>query len=102
MIGGLPGNSFVFVEFEEGGGFVEIAALVVGAVGLDLAERFEALLELAGEAMALDAEVGEEAMGVDDIKCVFLIERDRSGGAREHFGFKQRDSIEAPGGVGDF
>ena len=48
MIGGLPENSFVFVEFEEGGGVVEIAALALGAVGLNLTEGVEALLELAG------------------------------------------------------
>jgi len=55
MRGGLPGNSFVLVEFEEGGGVSEIAALAVGAVGLDRAEGVEAFLEL------------DEAMGVDDV-----------------------------------
>jgi hypothetical protein len=59
MIGGLPGNSSVFVEFEEGGGIFEVAALALGAVGLDLAELVEALLELPGKALALDAEVGK-------------------------------------------
>ena len=39
MIGGLPGNTFVFVELEEGGGVFEGAALALGAGGLDLAER---------------------------------------------------------------
>jgi hypothetical protein len=34
MIGGLPGDSFVFMEFEECGG-----VLALGAVRLDLAER---------------------------------------------------------------
>jgi hypothetical protein len=56
MIGGLPWNSFVFMEFQEGGSIPEVAKLV---------ERF---LELAGEALALDAEAVEEAMGVDDVK----------------------------------
>jgi hypothetical protein len=101
MIGGLPGNSSVFVEFEEGGGVLKIVALGLSAVGLDFAELVEALLELAGKALALDAEVGDEAMGVDDIECDFLIERDGSGGAREHFGFEQRDAVETPGGVGE-
>ena len=63
MIGGLPGNSFVFVEFEEGGGVFEVAALAVGAVGLDVAEHGEVLLELAGKALALDGEAGDEPMG---------------------------------------
>ena len=58
----------MFVEFEEGGGVFEFAALVIDTVGLDVAERFEGFLELAREALALDAEVGEEAMGVDDVE----------------------------------
>jgi hypothetical protein len=81
MVGGLPGNSFVFVEFEEGGGFFEVAALALGTVGLNLAELVEALLELPGKALALDSEVGDEAMGVDDIEGDFLIHfsMERSG-----------------------
>ena len=59
MIGGLPGNSFVFVEFE-GGGVLEVAALAVSAVSVDVAERVQAFLELAREALALNAQVGEE------------------------------------------
>ena len=93
----------MFVEFEEGGGFVEIAALAVGALGLDVAEGLEGLLELARDTMALDAEVGDEAMGIDDIEGDFLAHfsmgRDGGGGAREHFGFEQRDAVEAPGSV---
>jgi len=90
------------MEFEEGGGVVEVAALALGAVGLDVAERVEALLELAGEAMALDAEVGQEAMGVDDVEGDFLIGRDWGGSACEHVGFEERDAVEAPGSVGEF
>jgi len=30
MIGGVPGDSFVFMEFEEGGGIFEIAARGTG------------------------------------------------------------------------
>ncbi len=89
-------------RFVQGGGVVEVAALAVGAVGLDLAERIEALLELAGETMALDAEVGDEAMGVDDVEGDFLVEGDRRGGASQDLGFEQRDAVEAPGGVDEF
>jgi hypothetical protein len=39
MIGALPGDSFVFMEFEECGGVLEVTALALGAVRLDLAER---------------------------------------------------------------
>ncbi|MBV9772039.1 MAG: hypothetical protein JOZ32_20870 [Bryobacterales bacterium] len=38
-------------------------------------------------------------MGVDDIEGDFLVERDGGGGARENVGFKERDAIEAQGGV---
>jgi hypothetical protein len=68
MIGGLPRDPFVFVELEEVCGVIEVAALAPAAVGLDVAELVESLLELAGEALALDAEAVEEAMGVDDVK----------------------------------
>jgi len=51
MFGGIPGNSFVFVEFEEGGGVAEVALLAVAALGLDGAELGERSLELAGEAL---------------------------------------------------
>ncbi|MBZ5611905.1 MAG: hypothetical protein LAP38_26895, partial [Acidobacteriia bacterium] len=68
MIGGVEGNSFVFVEFEEGGGVFEVAALALMAVGLDVAELVEGFLELAGEALALDGEVAQQAMGVDDVE----------------------------------
>jgi hypothetical protein len=50
----------LFVEFEEGGGVFELAALVVAAVGLDAAEVLESFLELAREA----------AVGVDDGQTV--------------------------------
>ena len=102
MIGGLPGNSFVFVEFEEGGGVLEVAALALGAAGLKVAEGGESFLELAGKALALDAEVGDEAMGIDDIESDFLIGRHGGGGTGEHFGFEPWDAVETPGGVDEF
>jgi hypothetical protein len=43
MIGGLPWNSFVFVEFEEGGSVLEVATLALEAVCLDLAELVQRL-----------------------------------------------------------
>jgi hypothetical protein len=59
MIGGLPWNSFVFVEFEEGGGVFQVAPLGLGTLGLDFAEQVHGLLELAGEALAVQAESGK-------------------------------------------
>jgi hypothetical protein len=90
MVGGLPGNSFVFVEFEEGGGVLEVAALAFGAGGLDVTERVEAFLELAREPLGVQAEGGEGAMGVNDVD------------AFEKGGFKRGDAVESPGGVGEF
>ena len=74
MIGGLPGNSFVLVEFEQGGGIVEVAALAVGAVGLDLAEHFEAFLELAGEAEVLSNGKQHPARGVGSPKVFEVVD----------------------------
>jgi len=89
------------MEFQEGGGTLELALVLEAALGLDFAERVEGLLELAGEAVALDAEAGEEAMGVDDVEGDFLIGWNGSGGAREDLGFEERDAVETPGGVGE-
>ncbi|HTW64146.1 MAG TPA: hypothetical protein VME17_06000 [Bryobacteraceae bacterium] len=102
MLRRLPGNFLMFVEFEEGGGVGELAALARGAAGLDLAELVEGPLELAGKALAVEAEVGDEAMGVNDVECDFSIGRDGRGGAGEDLGFEQRDTVEAPRGVGKF
>jgi hypothetical protein len=59
MIGGLPRNSFVFVEFEEGGGVSELALLVVAALGLYFAEVVHGLLELAREPLGVQAQGGQ-------------------------------------------
>jgi hypothetical protein len=56
------------MKFEDGGGVFELAALVLTAVELDIAELIERLLELAGEAGAVQSEAGEEPVGVDDVE----------------------------------
>ena len=99
MIGGLPGNPFVFVQFEQSGGVFEFAALALDALSLHFAEFVQAFLELAGETLALNAEVGEEAMGVDDVKFDGGLLGGWIGSAGEQVGFEERDAIEAPGGV---
>jgi hypothetical protein len=101
MIGGLPGNSFLFMEFEEGGGVPEVAALALVTIGLDIEELVERFLELAGEALALDAEAVEKAMGVDDVKVDGGLLGGRIGGAIQQVGFEERDAVETPGGVGE-
>ena len=83
MVGGLPGDSFVFMQFEECGGIAEVALFALAAVCLDFAELAEVLLELAGEALAVEAEGGEEAVGVDDVEGDGGFFIGRVGGARE-------------------
>jgi hypothetical protein len=58
MVGWVPGNAYVFMEFEDGGGVAELAAFAGAAVELDVAELVERLLELAGETGAVEAEAG--------------------------------------------
>ena len=56
------------MEFEKGGGTLEVALLLKAALGLDFAELVEGFLELAGEALRVQAEGGEGAVGVDDVE----------------------------------
>jgi hypothetical protein len=55
----VPGKSFALLANEEFGRFVELAALDVAALCLDVAELFEGFLELAGEARAVQAKLGQ-------------------------------------------
>ena len=59
MVGGLPRNAFVFMEFEDGGGVPELAALVLAAFELNVAKLVEGLLKLAREAGAVEAQSGQ-------------------------------------------
>src|SRR5579862_1643624 len=86
IVGGFPGKSFVFMEFEQGGGVLEFAALAVAAGGLGLDQGLERSLELAGEALGLDGEVVDQAMGIDDIKIDASLLVGRIGGAVEQVG----------------
>jgi len=61
-----------------------------GLGGLAGAELVERLLELAGEALAVDAERGD---GLD--------QELGSGGVLEETGFEERDAVLAPGEVGE-
>ena len=101
MIGRLPGNAFVFMEFENGGGVFELAALVLVALELDIAELIERLLELAGQAGAVQREAGQKAMGIDDVEGGGLGTGGWGLSAVEDFGFEERDTIYAPGCVGE-
>jgi len=88
----IPWDSFVFVEFEESGGVFELAFFEGAAIGLDFAEGGERVLELARESGGLEIEAGEESVGVDDGEAV---------GAGDEAGFEERESAEAPSGIGE-
>ena len=89
-IGGIPFDSFAFMEFEDDGGVFQFALFALAAVGLKGAELVERLLELAGEALAMDAERGD---GLD--------QELGSGGVLEEAGFEERDAVLAPREVGE-
>jgi hypothetical protein len=91
----------VLMEFEEGSGTLELALLLETALGLDFAELVECLSELAGESLGVHAESGKGAVGVDDVKFNASLLGGRVGGAIEKGGFEDRDTVEAPRGVGE-
>jgi hypothetical protein len=90
------------MEFEDGGSIAKVAPLALEALGLDVAELDEGLLELAGEALAVEAKRGEQAVGVHDVERRGLGAGGWGLGAREYVGFEKRDPVEAPRGVGEF
>ncbi len=79
------------MEFQEGGGRLELALLLVAALGLDFAELVHSILELAGEPLVVQAESGQlrnQGLG--------------TGVLRKQRGFKEWNASESPGGVGEF
>ena len=89
-IGWIPFDSFAFMEFEDDGGVFQFALFALAALGLEGAELVERLLELAGQALAMDAERGD---GLD--------QELGSGGVLEEAGFEERDAVLAPREVGE-
>jgi hypothetical protein len=90
------------MELEESRGLLEVTLLLVAALGLDFAELVQGFLELAGEAVGVQAESCEGAMGVDDIEVDASLLGWRIGGAVEERSFERGDAVETPGGVGEF
>jgi hypothetical protein len=90
------------MEFQEGGGTLDLALLLAAALGLDFAEVIQGLLELAGKALIVQAESREGTVGVDDVEVDASLIGGWVGGAVEEGGFERRDAIDAPGGVGEF
>ena len=90
------------MELDDVGCVLEFLVLAFAAVELDFAEVFEGFVELAGEALAVEAEGGEESMRVDDVEGRGLGAGGWGLGTREEIGFEKGDALEAPGGVGQF
>ena len=79
------------MDFGDSGGVLVVAFAEGTAAGLDFAELLERSLELAREAGAVEAEDGDAAVGVDDVKgdgCFFVV---GVGGAVEQIGFEGGD-----------
>jgi len=83
---------------EELGRVAELAAFKLPAFFLDVTELLESLLELAGEALAMQAERGEGAVGIDDVEVLV----GQVGGAGEQVGFQKGNSVETPSRIGQF
>jgi hypothetical protein len=92
----------MFMELEKSRGLLEVTLLLVAALGLDFAELVQGVLELAREAMGVQSESGEGAVGVDDVKVDASLLGWWVGGTVEERGFERGDAVETPGGVGDF
>jgi hypothetical protein len=60
IIGWVVGKALMFMEFEKGRSLLEVTLSLVAALGLDFAELVQGLLELAGEAMGVQAESGQQ------------------------------------------
>ena len=56
---GIPGKSFVLLAEEDFGGFGELVAFQAAANLLDFAKLIEGVVELAGEARAVESEFGQ-------------------------------------------
>src|SRR5580700_6702470 len=99
MIGGFPWNSFVFMEFQQGGGVLEIALLTLAALGLDSAELVEDFLELAGEALAVQTEGCQGAMCGGEVEVDGCLPGRWIGKVGKKSGFEQWDAVLTPSGV---
>ena len=65
------------------------------AFGLDLTEHVDGTLELAGESLAVHAEGGEGAVGVDDVEADGGLIGGWVGGAREQVGSSEGMRLSA-------
>jgi hypothetical protein len=85
-LGGIVGDVPFLGHFKNLGGVVHLARFVFAALGLDLAELLEGAVEQAGEALLVNADVGEGVALVVES----LSEGQGGGGA----GFIGADGVE--------
>jgi len=111
ILGGMVGFFILSMQSDEVGGLVELVRFLGEAVGLELAEQSEGFFELAGEALAVEAEIcegagvgiersGDGESGTDLLSDIF----EGSGLADDAQGqeivFESAHAILPPGGVG--
>lgn len=90
------------MHFQHSRGTLQLALLLAPAIGLNFAEVFQGLLKLAGKPLAVQAEGGQGAMGVNDIEIDGgLIGRWVSRSV-EQGGFERRDAVQPPGCIDQF
>jgi hypothetical protein len=87
------------MHFQHSRGTLQLALLLAPAIGLNFAEVFQGLLKLAGKPLAVQAEGGEGAVGVDDIEVDGGLIGRWASGAVEQGGFERRDAVKPPGGI---
>ncbi len=111
IFGGVVGFTFLFMHLDEVGGLIELVLVVGGAFGLELLEEGKSFFELAGESLAVEAEVREGAgLGVqgggdregvlDLFRCIAEGRGGRDDAEGEEIVFERGDAVETPGGVG--
>jgi hypothetical protein len=110
ILGGMVGFFIFSMHLDEVGGLVEFVSFLSEADGLKLAEQGEGAFELAGEALAVDAEIGQGAgLGIEcrcDGESVpdFVGHVFHGGGLvgraqTEEIVFESADAVLPPGGV---
>jgi len=110
ILGGIVRQAVFFVHFQEVGGIVQLMALAAAALVLDFTELVESAFELAGEALAVDTDLGEgagvlaERQGHCEGSFGLRMIRPDAGfhfGAaeREEIGLDRGSAVDSPGGI---
>jgi hypothetical protein len=99
-------NSFSLMHFQYSRGTLQLALLLAlllaPAIGLNFAEVFQGFLKLAGKPLAVQAEGGEFAVGIDDIEIDGGLIGRWVSSAVEQGGLQRGDAVETPGSIDEF